>query len=87
MGVIKTWLGWRVIGPSASKGSSVSEASTAVEGLTRGMSSISSLFLLTVVDIVARSFAIKAKSASIALLTFLSFHLIKEVKIYWVPSR
>jgi hypothetical protein len=75
------------VGPSAGRGFLASEASTATGGLTREMSSISNLFLLTVVDIMARSFTVKAKSVSVAPLTFLSFHLVKEVKIHWVPSR
>ena len=75
------------MGPSAGRGSSASEASTATGGLTRETSSISNLFLFTVVDIVARSFTVKAKSVNVAPLTFLSFHLVEEVKIYRVPSR
>jgi hypothetical protein len=87
MRMLKTWSGWRGIGSSASEGSSASGTDTAVGGLARSALSISNPLLLTVIDIVARSFAVKVESIDIAVLTFFGFHFIKEVKVHWVPSR
>ena len=72
--------------PSASESSSALKTGTATGDLTRSTLSISNPLLLTVINIIVKSFAVEVESISIVL-TFLSFYLIKEVKVHWIPSR